>query len=906
MTKKDTFNKGFSLLQTYQLNLDETKLILEEIEKNSQVITKDVLLDSKNKEDVFFDEGETLVIKGDFLNKLEKENKKIAEFDILFSILSVESNDGNHYQLVSIDKYNNIYLNFKLLKKITFNEYYYIYLYNLKHEQYNLTNILNILFRGFLPYAEDYFKQQYSGIFEQYPIFKKIEILIMLFEMTNGHIGDLKNKVYIYYLNKYKTYEKLKEDLDILSKSILSKEGGNLVLLKENLPVKNKTTFKLKTKIPSSIEEVNQRTGFSYYQSIVFNNFKYSNEYVLGLAGSGKTHMSSIIAKFFLIFKAVWFANLRKGLPIQYVSYSKESVQKSFIPKVKNFGVYFEKNSDLTISSFANILSTMENSYFSEEDMTKLKKLDAIFRNKKEIFKAVKKMYEDDRKYTEIFHKLSKKEELQALLKIIKTLADTKENFSFGIKIKLVLFKLLKKQEIGEAVMFSKKILRILKNTADIKELKKVDYMEIDKILEKYKHLYLQKTKQHYKSALNLMEEENVEKVCNINIDEIDIENIFFYIKNMWRLLPKRDLDKIKASAQKFVYKNDEKIDADDYNNINKIVPIIAMPIDEIFNIPLEEEKSKAFLTLIDESLLINQFLYYSIFSRTLISYSFGDINQSSLNFLYNKSSLFEKIKKLYIDKKILEPNLILKKNLFLNDKYNVASIWDAIFKMSPNINLLIDNFRNIRYLVYALIRTNPTYISYIKQFVSKNKDVLNPNIIKKIEKAETINEMIEVVNIYNNEVIKFKNFNGEETDIPLIVFDSERFKNRRELLKKFFEFIQIQDFKINNMLIVSIFKQDSAIVKKDVKIVKEEIKDFNINVEVLSANKIQALEYDIVVLLLEDSNSRNYLIENDKLLNVIISRAKKGFITICDVNNCQNNIIANIFTENNFQIIKP
>ena len=895
MTKKDIVNKGFSLLQTYKMNL-------EEIEKNSQVITKDVLLDSKNKDEVFFDEGETLVIKSDYLNKLEKENKELEEFDVLFAVLSVESNDGNHYQLVSVDKYNNVYVNFKLLKKITFNEYYYTYLYNLKHEQYNLSNVLNVLFRGFLPYAQDYFKQQYGGVFEQYPIFRKLETLIMLFEMTNGHIGDLKDRVYIYYLNKYKAYEKLKEDVNLLKKGIFSREDGNLVLLKENLPVKNKTTFKLKTEVPSS-DEINPKTGFSYYQSIVFNNFEYSNEYVLGLAGSGKTHMASIIARIFLLFKAVWFANVRKGLPIQYISYSKESVQKSFLPKIKDFGIYFEKNSDLTISSFGNLLSSMENSYFSEEEMEKLKKLDAIFRNKKEIFEAIKKMYEEDEKYTASFRKLLEKDEIKALLKVIKTLEKTKEGFSLGTKIKIALFGLLKKQEVGNAVTFSKKILKLLERISDVKELKKIDYMEIDRILAKYKQIYSRKTKEHYTNSLNLIEEEELQRICEINIDEIDAENIFFYVKNMWRLLPDGDLNKIKASVQKLIHKNEEKLTGEDYDNINKIVPVIAMPIDEIFNVPVEE---KAFLTLIDESLLINQFLYYSIFARTLISYSFGDINQLSLNFLYNKSVLFEKIKKLYIDNKITEPDLILKKNLFLNDKYNVASIWDAIFKMSPNINLLIDNFRNIRYLVYTLIRTNPTYISYIKQFVSRNKHVLDPSIVSKIEKSETINEMIEVVNVYNNELIKFKDFNGQETDIPLIVFDSGEFNDRKELFKRFFEFLKLQEFKIDNVLIVSIFKQDSVMVKRDVNAVKEGMEDFNIAVDVLPANKIQALEYDIVVLLLEDSNSRNYLIENDKLLNVIISRAKKGFITICDVNTCQNSIIANFFIENNFQTIKP
>jgi len=531
--------------------------------------------------------------------------------------------------------------------------------------------------------------------------------------------------------------------------------------------------------------------------------------------------------------------------------------------------------------------------------MDRLIELDSIFKNKKDILEAIEKTIENDRKYTNEFNQLLKEEEIKALLKVIKTMGRTKERFS---KIKMILYKLIKKRE-EDALKFSKKITQHLKRIVDIKELEKVEYMEIENLLFKYKKLYSDRVKRHYQSANHLINEEPDYEQIEINVDNIDTDNILFYVKNMWRLLPEKELNNIKKTIQKFIYKNNDRIDSSDYKNINKIVPVIAMPADEIFNIPINQ---KAFLTLIDESLLINQFLYYSIFARTIITYSFGDINQLNLNFLYNKSTLFEKIKKLYADRQITDQDIILKKNIFLNEKYNVASIWDAVFKMSPNVNILIDNFRNIKHLVYTLIRTNPTYISYIKKLVSKNRDVLKEEIVSQIENAETIDDMIKIVNIYNNEIIKFRNFKGEEIDVPLIIFNTQDIDNRVELFDYFFEFIKMQDFKIDNILIVSIFKQDVTQIKRDMDFAKEKHPDFNIHIDILSADKIQALEYDLVVLLLEDSNSRNYLVENDKLLNVIISRAKKGFITICDMDTCSNHIISNIFAENNFQIIKP
>jgi len=616
--------------------------------------------------------------------------------------------------------------------------------------------------------------------------------------------------------------------------------------------------------------------------------------------------MAATMAKIFLLFKAVWFANTRKGLPIQYISFSKESVQNSFLPKVGDLGIYFEKNSDLTIASFTNKLSEIENSYFSDEDYERLKKLDAIFRNKREILRIIETLYKREEEVENLYRELLTKKETSTLLRIIKTLEEKHETMGLALKIKMVLFRFLKKEGIGKAVGFSKEILKTLSRFKEIdkKELTFVDYMDLEKVLNKYKNLYLKKIKAHINNTSMLLKEDDAKILTEISVDELDYKNIFFYVRNMYRLLSDSEIEKIKISVQKLVYKNDEIITDQDYDNINKIAGIIALPIDDIFNIPIN---TKAIVTLIDESILINQFLYYSIFSRTLIGYSFGDINQMNLNFLYNKSALFEKIKRFYMTKnKNITQDVVLRKNVFLNDKYNVASIWDAIFKMTDNVNLLIDNFRNIRYLVYTLIRTNPTYVSYIKKFISKNKNILDKKIVETMEKAETIDDMVKIVNIYNNEVIKFKDFLGNETDIPLILFDNTDCQNRIETFKKLFKFLNIQDFKIDNVLIVSVFKQNVEKMKNEIEIVREEAEDLKMNIDVLPADKIQALEYDIVVLFIEDSNSRNYIIENDKLLNVILSRAKKGFITVCKIeSNCTNNIIADIFRENNFQVIK-
>ena len=890
---------GFSFLKTYGMNLKEIETVLEEIEKNSQIISKDSLLDSKNKEDVFYDEGENLVLKGDYLKKLEKEKKEATEFDVLFSLLSVDSKDGNRYQLVSVDKYDNVYVNFKLLKNLTFNEYYYTYLHNLKSENYTLSNVLNVIFRGFLPYAQDYFKQHYGNVFERYPIFRRIEILTMLFEMTNNYAGELSDRVYVYYLDKYKAFEKLGEDSVLLRKKIPSLEGANLLFLKENLPIRNFSYFRFKTEIPSSIEEINSKTGLSYYQSVILNGFSYSNEYVLGLAGSGKTYLASTIAKIFLLFKAIYFANERKGLPIHYVSFSKESVLKSFIPKIKELAIYFEKNGDVSINAFNSLLSSMNDSYFSEEDMEKLKKLDAVFRNKKEIYEIIKKVFEENEKYSNAFEKLLTKEEAAALYKIVKILEEKKQNMPLSVKLKVFLSKITGKKEIGEGVRIPKKLIDATKRLIDTKKIKNVDYAEIDAILKECEKTYKKLLKEHIETSKVFEEKEIERETTEINVDEIDYENVFFYVKNMWRLLPESDIERVKSSIQKMIYKNDEKLTVEDYDNINKAVPVIAMPVDEIFNIPIE---SKAFVTLIDESLLINQFLYYSLFGRTMIAYSFGDVNQLSLSFLYNKSALFEKIKKIYEEGGIKSQDEILRKNLFLNEKYVIASVWDAVFKMSPNVNILIDNFRNVRALVKTLIKANPTYVSYIRQFVMKNENVLLPEVKEKIERAKNVEDIIEAVNVFNGEIVEFKNFKGESTFSPLIVFNERGFKDRKEVIRSLLELLSIQDFSIKDVLFVSVFKQDVVGLKKDVEEVFFDSFDFEI--DVLPADKIQALEYDVVVLFLEDSNSRNYLIENDKLLNVIISRARKGFIAVVDEVFIEGSVLADFFEENEFKRI--
>ena len=447
--------KGFSLLKTYELNLEESRLIIEEIEKNSNILTKDVILAESNKESVFFDEGSELVIKSDFLKKIEERN---PEFDLIFSILSIKGNDGHHYQLVSLDKNGNVFVNFRLLaKKLTFNEYYYNYLYELKYEQYTLSNILNILFRGFIPYAERYFKQQYSGVFEQFPIFRKIETLVMLIEMTNS-FGKPEEKVYVYYLDKYRVFEKLKDDISYFkSHRVTSKENTNLLLLKNGFPLRNKSFFKFETKIPHSVDEINEKTGLSYYQSVVINSMKRNDEYVLGLAGSGKTYMISVLTKVYLLFKAVWFANTRKGLPITYVSYSKESVLESYRNKMGDFSLYFEKGGDASIVDFQRKLARMDDYFDEENDMERLRKLDSAFRNKRDIYSLIKKAYEYDEYVTERINKIMKEEEVKAFLSVLKRLEKTKEGFTVADKMKKIFYSLIKKKKWAKRFFSAKR-----------------------------------------------------------------------------------------------------------------------------------------------------------------------------------------------------------------------------------------------------------------------------------------------------------------------------------------------------------------------------------------------------------------------------------------------------------------
>ena len=117
------------------------------------------------------------------------------------------------------------------------------------------------------------------------------------------------------------------------------------------------------------------------------------------------------------------------------------------------------------------------------------------------------------------------------------------------------------------------------------------------------------------------------------------------------------------------------------------------------------------------------------------------------------------------------------------------------------------------------------------------------------------------------------------------------------------FRYFAREEFKIDNALIVCISKQEVNEVEKIIKYIEI---DKNINIDILPIDKIQALEYDVVILLAEENTSRTYISENDKLLNVVISRARKGFIALCAVNACMESAMGNVLQQNEFQVINP
>ena len=905
-------------IKLFEVNVKEIKKILDIIEKNNTVIDNDSIIFyelnipfvEKNKNQIEF--------KSDILEKIEKKN--LHEFDIICSLIGLRNiKTDKLYPIISKSTNGNIYVNFLFLKELNFNEYYLKQLVSLKGDKYNLNNILNLLFKGLVPYLPDLVFTKYKD-FEKYNIENRIKILRELFEIAqDSHTYQTFDRFYFYYIEKYNLLKELKNDIDNIERTIEGNITANYLFNRMDLNFKLiNLPFQFDFVFPKDLYSLNKQK-LSFYQSFILRNFNKNIFTVLGLAGSGKTYTSTIISKIFLIFDAVNFTFERKSLPILYSSYSKESV--------KNFGRIYAMHTDdfLPLNfSFENKFmfkqieekfNEIEDTFVKQAKIERLRKIDQKLKNKyKGLYENLKKYLKIHAEYYKKFNEILTEEEISVINFLIKELQEKKKDYTFLNKFLNFLKKILSKNFQESEFFININTLYKIKRVIKVKGKKiVVNENNIDKLLN-----YFIRIKE--KAEKSLPEMENFIKEYEfdlfndnkfvLNIDDIDWEEVIFYEKYKYLLLEKKEIKNIKNTLSYFLSfqydKNGNKEfvkdlkNKDIFENFFTLFPIITTVID---NIPFFDIEKKFFLTILDEIFLIPSYMLYNIFFRSYASIGFGDINQLNLIYLFNIDSFYEEIKNLY--SKEFYDNF-LKYNLFFDEKLDVQNMYKIFQKLNSNVEILIDNFRSIKELVYTQLRNNETYVSYMYKFFEKNKEYLSKKLYNKVANAKTLEQLLPVINIFNQEKVLIKKLNGEYTENPLLLLHSE---NREESIKKFLEFLSVQEMLFESILITTLFKQDVEIIKRLTKNYKEE---FNIKneIDVISADKIQSLEYDVVYFISnivnDESQGYLYLMSNPKILNVIISRAKKVFILNCNIDFClkDNNSINSIITKNNFELL--
>ena len=905
-------------IKLFEVNVKEITKILDIIEKNNTIIDNDSIIFyelnipfvEKNKNQIEF--------KSDILEKIEKKN--LHEFDIICSLIGLRNVKTDElYPIISKSTDGNIYINFLFLKELNFNEYYLKQLVSLKGEKYNLDNILNLLFKGLVPYLPDLVFTKYKD-FEKYNIENKIKILKELFEITqDSNTYQTFDRFYFYYIEKYNLLKELKKDIDNIEKKIEGNITVNYLFNRMNLNFKlMNLPFQFDFAFPENLYSLNKQK-LSFYQSFILKNFNKNISTVLGLAGSGKTYTSTIISKIFLIFDAVNFAFERKSLPILYSSYSKESV--------KNFGrIYAMHTNDFLPLNFSfenkvmfkqmeEKFNEIEDTFLKQTKIEHLREIDEKLKNKyKKLYDNLKEYLKIHTEYYKKFNEVLTEEEISVINFLIEELQKKKKDYTFLNKFfnffKKILSKDFQESEFYININTLYKIKRIIKIRG-----KRITVKEdnIDKLLD-----YFIKIKE--KAEKSLPEIENFIKKYEfdlfndnkfvLNIDDIDWEEIIFYEKYKYLLLNEKEIKNIKNTLSYFLSfqydKNGNKEfvknlkNKDIFENFFILFPIVTTVID---NIPFFDIEKKFFLTILDEIFLIPSYMLYNIFFRSYASIGFGDVNQLNLVYLFNVDSFYEEIKNLY--SKEFYDNF-LKYNLFFDEKLDVQNMYKIFNKLNSNVDILIDNFRSIKELVYTQLRNNETYVSYMYKFFEKNKEYLPKELYDKVANARTLEQLLPAINIFNQEKVLIKKFNGEYTENPLLLLNAE---NREENIKKFLKFLSIQEMLLENVLITTLFKQDVDMIKRLIRNYKEE---FNIKneIDVISADKIQSLEYDVVYFISnivnDDSQGYLYLMSNPKILNVIISRAKKVFILNCNIDFClkDNNLINGIITKNKFELL--
>lgn len=927
------------------LNVNETIKLLDIIDySNSEIENKKTLhtfstfpFSEDNEKLEFFQETKQILS-----NTLANVNL-IDGINPIISLITLRDKlNSKLYSILSIQILTNleigeIYINYDLLKKINFNEYSRLKL--VKSEiTYNVSEILNILKEGIL--GKGLVANKFNiADFESFSINNKIIKLKEIFHALFTNKYDINNEFIVYKsgdldLNKY-----TKKDYIVLNKKLNNKVG--IESLYDFLRYYNQNIFNRTYKanlFNLKLNDINR--SFTLSQKLSAKNASSEHFSIIhGIPGSGKTYVAIQLIINNLYISALAKAKFNENINFLFTTYNKKALndfKQRFIDL--NIGNILFINDDLD-SNFNNVL---------EHLIHKIKLNGINVADKKRFVEIENRLQTEFSKTSEILEKYIEikkfKNQLNILLQEdnaivainkLSNLFENKINLSFLDKL-LYAFGIENNKNI---ITIHKNIVKGLKNIIKFKSydnnvnLNIYTAIKINDNINQYKKIAQKKFSQIDKD-INILLGKLEEILNEINYIEkednnIILEDIIFYLENYFL---KDDIE-YKEKLLKYLKLNEysNKIEKENLFDILKtkdyistLFNIFPVHLSVISRIGKTYPMKEIFdLTIVDESYQTPGYFFLPIISRSSNIISVGDNGQLDNENLYNKrtqnniyneiyqknSPFFKTVKKEQL------PNIEVTENELYDfyDKYGTSKIDNNIFNILKNINrnsnnILIDNFRSNKEIVYATLFTSYKYQILIRNFIENNQGFL-PDTDYKVKLLKELNNwqdnsIYKIVNTYINKTEIYQTLGKQEIRGSLF-FANTGFINDfssgiiEKTLIDVFKFINLQKEKFNDnitggdILLITPFKQDANKINDF--LISNQNKFPNIINGILceSVENIQGIERKIVIfdsgIYNEQSEQLYFITEKPEILTVAISRAKNLFIFVGNVSHIKN-----------------
>lgn len=626
-------------------------------------------------------------------------------------------------------------------------------------------------------------------------------------------------------------------------------------------------------------------------QKQALSNCIYNINYIIGIAGSGKTFLFSRYLMNFKFWNALMLANTKSNpLPLLYTSYSDSTneillnhLKSSSLAKIKFFNqfslmdlIFFIKpeggnKHHLHSNTYDSLKKRLNfNGNIDKERLNATKsKLNLIYQNHG--VESQLKKYLDLINHLKAYHSHYSEEEKKGLKEIYIKLEDFKQSNKKGGFLSI--FKSNTIEFSIKEMDLLKKMFPFLKKTYGVNSKEDVDFLnnvsvKLHALISNKNSFSLFPLEDRFNFSTLFIDYETY----GLKEDDIIYYLLFFYYLDYPEKENNPYMDMLKKIESGMV------LSTEDLNLLKNLFPFHVSNVAHLgYYIPLEYNY---YMTLVDESLLIPNYLTYPILGRTSYVTLTGDVSQMSFYHLLPKNALNQIIDSLYGKLKGFFAMYLNTITGRINSFYDILSYQKAVVSEKKNLTVFYDNFRYPYNIYVALFALSSEYSLYAAG-QGKGETIYNNTVPFEWKFSESL------IKKYSGELFFLEHHLSNKIENYKSIFMNINMENNIETMKSYRKNGKI------SLAIITSFSSDkqhihyilSNLLKNHEEYFTYKGEKLYSTIDVLSAYEVQGMEFDIVVFdTFLDKKLQEYvdiLATKPQIFTVAMSRTKHLFFLI-------------------------